>query len=845
MSGLNISSLEASERSAHLWVESYTVTLNIVPGLTTFYSKSVVHFTSTQAGYSTFIDAPAHSIISATLNGSPIDTYHYDGESVFLPNLALENELVIEMNAIFSKNGEGLQYSVDPLDGQAYLYTQGAPALMRHVYACFDQPDLKATLTLSAIVPRHWEAISNSPLVSREEIDELYSLCTFAPTARLATYITAFIAGPYHHVHDQYVGEKNIPLGIYCRKSLAEQLDPDEIFKVTKQGFAFFEKVFGLGYPFDKYDQIAVVDFNWGAMENVGAVTFKEEKFVFRSKATEQMRKNRAMTIMHEMSHMWFGNLVTMQWWNDLWLNESFAEWAGYLAVDESTDFKGSWTSFNSKEKTWAYNQDQLISTHPIVVSVKDIEEANTNFDGITYAKGASALQQLVSHVGRDNFILGLRNYFAKHAFSNTTLADLLHELELTSGRDLTSWAKTWLQTAGVNTLRPALTIEDGSYSSISIIQETPLMPVDSTELRPHRLAVGLYDLVGNEIKIRRSVELDVAGPLTQVSELSGEKTADLLLINDQDLTYAKIRFDEDSLSTLKLHLGKISDSLTRALCWGAAWDMVRDAEISSRDFIEIASSGLPAEDDVTVFSIITDQLGTVVNLFTHDKDRHELRMGVAKVLESIMDTSLPGGDLQLQSAKAFASLAISTEQNARITNLLDGGLNGLVIDVDLRWHLVQALVERGLYSREQLDKELTADPSTLGQLAHSLAIAAIPLLTSKELAWKTITDQRVATDIRKAMMRGFHLSTQHEFSEAFVDRYFSQLLVMWGGNSFESASSFAELAYPRFLTSESTLTKTNYWLNGAGRDAPSGLRRLVLEARDSLERAIKVQKLS
>ncbi len=844
MSGLNISQLEASDRSAHLQVQSYEVTLNIVPGLTTFYSKSVVHFTCNQSGYSTFIDSPAHSIISATLNGSPIDTYDFDGESIFLTDLAQENILIIEMNAIFSKNGEGLQYSIDPLDHEVYLHTQGAPALMRHVYACFDQPDLKATFTLKAIVPRHWEAISNSQLTSREDIDEAYSLCTFAPTARLATYITAFIAGPYHHVHDLYVGEKSIPLGIYIRNSLAQHLDPEEIFKVTKQGFAFFESVFGLAYPFDKYDQIAVTDFNWGAMENVGAVTFKEERFVFRSKVTEQLYKNRAMVIMHEMSHMWFGNLVTMKWWNDLWLNESFAEWAGYLAVDECTDFKGSWTSFNSKEKTWAYRQDQLISTHPIVVSVKDIEEANTNFDGITYAKGASALQQLVSHVGRDNFILGLRNYFAKHAYSNTQLSDLLLELELTSGRNLTTWAATWLQTAGVNTLRPALTIENDSYASISIIQEAPLMPVGSTELRPHRLAVGLYDLADTEIKLRKSIELDVFGALTHIPEFTGEKKADLVLINDRDLTYAKIRFDTDSLNTLRQHLGKITDSLTRTLCWGATWDMVRNAEISAADFVEIALSGLPTEDDLTVFAIITDQLGSVVNLFAPSDIRNELRTKVANALESLMDGALPGSDYQLHAAKAFASLAGSAEQDARVLELLNGSLAGLVVDADLRWHFVHVLVEYGLLSREQIDTELLADPSTLGELAHAFAVAAIPTLASKTDAWKRIIDQRVPTDTRKAIMRGFHLPLQCELSEKFVDSYFEQLLTMWGGNSFQSAMSFAELAFPRFLTTPSTLNKTNNWLEGIGKDAPTGLRRIVLEARDSLSRAMKVQKL-
>ena len=713
---------------------------------------------------------------------------------------------------------------------------------MRHVYACFDQPDLKATFTFHAIVPRHWEAISNSPLVSREEIDESYSLCTFAPTARLATYITAFIAGPYHHVHDLYEGEKSIPLGIYCRKSLAQHLDPEEIFKVTKQGFAFFEKVFGLAYPFEKYDQIPVTDFNWGAMENVGAVTFKEEKFVFRGTTTELMLKNRAMVIMHEMSHMWFGNLVTMKWWNDLWLNESFAEWAGYLAVDECTEFKGSWTSFNSKEKTWAYRQDQLISTHPIVVSVKDIEEANTNFDGITYAKGASALQQLVYHVGRENFILGLRNYFAKHAFSNTTLMDLLLELELSSGRDLTAWAQTWLQTAGVNTLRPALTIENGSYSFVSIVQEPPLMPVGSSELRPHRLAVGLYDLVGDHITLRKSVELDVEGQLTNIPELTGEKVADLVLLNDRDLTYAKIRFDENLLQTLKQHIGKISDSLTRALCWGAVWDMVRDAEISSFDFVEIALSGLPAEEDLTVFGIITDQLSAVVELFTLAHMRDALRTRAADGLSSLMESATPGSDIQLQSTKAFASLATNPEQNVRLRELLDNKLPGLVVDADLRWHFVHALTQRGLLTRGDIDAELLRDPSTLGQLAHSYAIAAIPSLAAKEDAWKQITNESVPTDTRKAMMRAFHLANQQELSEQFVDRYFGKLLEMWGGNSFQSAMSFTELGFPRFLTTQSTLAKTNQWLDGVGSDAPAGLRRMILEARDSITRAMNAQ---
>lgn len=843
MPGLNISQIEAAERSSFLSIDSYDVTLKVVPGQETFYSKSMIHFFCNEPGIDTFIDAPARRIISATLNGIPVDVTNFDGESVFLKNLARENELVIEMDAIFSKNGEGLQYSVDPADQEVYLYSQCAPALTRHMYACFDQPDLKATFTLTATVPNHWEAISNSPVESKTEAGSNDTTWRFFPTARLSTYITAFIAGPYHHVHDEYVGEKKIPLGIYCRKSLAPHLDPEVIFKVTKQGFKYFENVFGLAYPFEKYDQIAVVDYNWGAMENVGAVTFKEELFVYRSKVTERLYKYRANTILHEMSHMWFGNMVTMQWWDDLWLNESFAEWASYTATNECTDYKNIWTEFNSRRKSWALRQDQLSSTHPIVVDVKDIETANSNFDGITYAKGASVLQQFVAHVGRDNFIEGLQKYFAKHAYKNTTLADLLLEMEATSGRDLKKWSATWLQTAGVNTLRPALEIENDSYKSISIIQEPPTMPVDSTELRPHRLAVGLYDLNNGKIQRRKSVELDVEGALTNVAELAGEKIADLVLLNDGDMSYAKIRFDERSLATLKNHIGKISDSLSRALCWSATWDMLRDAEISSTDFVDIALSGLPDEDDITVVTQIAGQLEIAVDQYANPSVRDALRSRVANALESLMDTAIPTSDHQLQYARAFASLAITDTQNKRIITLLKGELAGLTVDADLRWHFICELAERGLITQAELDEELKKDSTTLGQLSHLFATAAIPTAQAKADAWALLISEDFSNANRVAVAQGFHRPLQRALVESYVDNYFAMLLEMWGRKSFETATRFTQNVFPTYVTTQATLDKANFWLDVTGKDAPAGLRRLVAEARDLLARALKVQK--
>ena len=842
MPGLNISRFDAESRSKHLNVHSYDVTIKIVPGSETFHSKSIVKFSCNSPGMNTFIDAPARDIISASLNGSAIDASNYDGESIFFGGLMAENELVIEMNAIFSKNGEGLQYSVDPVDREAYLYSQGGPALIRHMYACFDQPDLKATFALTAVVPSAWEVISNNLPTSKVKNGDASTTWKFPPTPPLATYITAFIAGPYYHVHDEYIGQKVVPLGIYCRKSLAQHLDPDEIFKVTKQGFAYFEKVFGLAYPFEKYDQIAVVDFNWGAMENVGAVTFKEELFVYRSKVTARLYKYRANTILHEMSHMWFGNMVTMKWWDDLWLNESFAEWAAYMAMDEATDYQNGWTEFNSRRKNWAYRQDQLSSTHPIVVRMEDIEAVNANFDGITYAKGASVLQQFVAHVGRDNFIAGLRNYFTKHAYGNTSLADLIFELEATSGRNLASWSATWLQTAGVNTLRPATNIENGIYKSIEVVQEPPLMPVGSTELRPHRLAVGLYDLKDGKIQLRKSSELDVAGKSTTVEALAGEKVADLLLINDRDMTYAKIRFDDRSIATLKLHLGTIEDSLARALCWSATWDMLRDGEILSLDFVTIAQSGLPGEDDITVVTALSDQLATTVDLYTKPDDQINLRTSLAASFELLMNTSVPSSDHQLQYARAFATLATSQSQNQQILWLLNGGLAGLLVDADLRWHLIGAACERGLLTKDYLDQELAKDNTTLGSLGHSYATAAIPSLQAKADTWAKIMDEEIPNATRVALMRGFHRPLQNALIDPYIDNYFSALLKWWDCGSFETATEFVNLAFPTFIATQTTLTKTDEWLSITGSNAPAGLKRLVGEARDSLVRALKVQ---
>lgn len=842
MPGNNLSRAEAFERSSLLRVENYEVTIDVTKGAETFYARSVVKFKCNRPGASTFIDAVGKKIISATLNGVSIPDSKFTGQTLFLDELQSENELIVEIEAIYSKTGEGLQRSVDPVDNEVYLYSQGETAFIRNMYPCFDQPDLKATFDFKVIAPAHWEVISNNPVKNSIKAGDTKTW-EFTTTPVMSTYITAVVAGPYAYVQDEYKGAKTIPLGIYCRKSLFQHLDADEIFLITKQGFEYFEKVFGLAYAFDKYDQIAVVDFNWGAMENAGCVTFREELLVFRSKVTERMYNARANTILHEMAHMWFGNLVTMKWWDDLWLNESFAEWSSYLALVEATKFTNSWAGFNAERKNWAYRQDQLTSTHPIATDMVDIETVKANFDGITYAKGASVLQQLVAHVGRENFISGLQTYFAKHAYKNTTLKDLLSELEKTSGRRLDPWVATWLQTSGVNTLRPIVKLTGNKYESVSIKQEPPTIPVGSSDLRPHRMAIALYDLNDSKFTLRKSIELDVQGEITEVPAFSGEPLADLLLINDRDLTFAKIRFDEKSVESLKQNLGKLTDGLTRALCWSASWDMLRDAELSPSDYVDIAIAGLPGEDDVTTISAVGSQLHSTIEVYAAPKNRDALREKVAAAIEKLLNTSKAGSDLQLQYARIFASLAHTKEQGLRVRELLDGKLPGLVIDADLRWHLLLSLVERGIASKFEVDDELKRDNTLTGQLAHERCLAAFPDLQAKEAAFTKATENFEITNwMRLSALQGFARPLHRELHEKFIDRYFALILNVYNTKSYEESSSIIDILFPSYVVTKETLAKTVNWLDGPGKDAHPTLRRHLIESKDALERALRVQ---
>ena len=646
-------------------------------------------------------------VTSITLNDAEVDLSAFDGARIELTGLAAQNELRIVADCAYMNTGEGLHRFVDPVDKAVYLYTQFEVIDARRMFACFDQPDLKGTFTFTITAPDDWEVVSNSPTPSPEPVTAGTARWAFAPTPRMSTYITALIAGPYHVVRDEHRG---IPMGVFCRRSLAEYLDAAPIIDVTKRGFDYFEELFARPYPFEKYDQLFVPEFNAGAMENAGAVTILED-YVFRSKVTDAAYERRAETILHELAHMWFGDLVTMRWWDDLWLNESFATYASVICMAEATHWTNAWTTFANLEKTWAYRQDQLPSTHPISADIRDIEDVEVNFDGITYAKGASVLKQLVAWVGRDAFVAGVRTYFDRHAWGNTELSDLLSTLEETSGRDLSSWAKEWLETAGLNTIRAGFEVDDeGRFTSFDILQSAPEA---HPTLRSHRLAIGLYERGPEGLTKVHRVELDVVGERTAVPELVGVAQPDLVLVNDDDLAYTKIRLDQRSAQTLVDHIGELSDSLARALCWTAAWDMTRDAELSARDWVALVRSGLPHETDIGVLQGVVRQAVTALYLFTPTSDREDALAAFAVTCRSRRPLRRQAATDSWPSSGSFVGIARTDAQLDAVAKTLTDGpaLDGLTLDADLRWSLVHRLVATGRVGADAIDAGVRARP--------------------------------------------------------------------------------------------------------------------------------------
>ncbi len=842
MPGENLTRSEAQERRAIVDTSAYEIALDLTTGAEVFRTRTVIRFTADE-GASTFVDLIARDVHEITLNGRAIDPATAFADSrIALDGLAAENVLVVDADGLYTNTGEGLHRFVDPVDGEVYLYSQFEVPDSRRVFAVFEQPDLKATFQFTVTAPAAWKVISNSPTPA-PVIDGDSGTWTFEPTPRISSYITALVAGPYEETFSELESASGrvIPLGVYGRKSLWQHLDADYIFDKTREGFAYYEEKFGVPYPFAKYDQLFVPEFNAGAMENAGAVTFTET-YVFRSKVTDAVKERRVVTILHELAHMWFGDLVTMKWWNDLWLNESFAEWASTIATAEATEWTEAWTTFNAMEKTWAYRQDQLPSTHPVVATINDLEDVQVNFDGITYAKGGSVLKQLAAWVGIEAFFAGVSQYFQKHAWGNTELSDLLVELEATSGRELESWSKKWLETAGVNTLSPEIkTDADGVITRFAIVQTAP---ADYPTIRPHRLGVGFYSLEGDALVRVHQVELDVDGDLTEVPELKGHPQPDLVLLNDGDLAYAKIRLDARSLQTAIAHLGKITDPLARSLVWGAAWDQTRDAEASASDYVDLVLRNIGAETESTTVRTTLGQLQLAANSYVAPEKRDATREKVADGLWALARAAESGSDSQLQFVTAFASAAATPAQWEAVRALRDGDtvLDRLEIDADLSWALLVSLAAGGLVTAADIDAALAADNTAKGGEFAAQAKAALPSVAEKQVAWDSLVGSE---GLPNTVIRSAALGLTHPAGVAalpqFVAPYFDMLLPIWESRTYQIANYLIVGLYPAPLADASLRDATRGWLE-VHADAPPALRRLVSENLAGVERAIAVQ---
>ncbi|RYB95220.1 aminopeptidase N [Nocardioides oleivorans] len=845
MPGTNLTRDEAAARATLLDVTSYVVDLDLTGATSadqsTFASVTTLEFTCRQPGSSTFADLVAPSVREITLNGRSLDpATAYADSRIALDDLEATNTLVVTADCAYSNTGEGLHRFVDPADDRVYLYSQFEVPDARRVFTTFEQPDLKSVFTFNVTAPAEWVVVSNAATPEPTPVSDGVAVWSFPTTKKMSTYITAIVAGEYHGEFDTYEGKfGSIPLGHYCRQSLKEHMDTAELVKLTKQSFAFFEEQFDYPYPFGKYDQLYVPEYNAGAMENAGCVTLRDE-YLPRSRQARSFFEFRASVITHEMAHMWFGDLVTMKWWDDLWLNESFAEWACYWCEANATEFDDAWTGFANARKQTGYRADQLPSTHPIAADNVDLHAVEVNFDMITYAKGASVLKQLVAWVGIDPFLEGLRAYFREWEYGNPEFKDLLATLEKSSGRELQGWAQEWLQTAGVNTLTPRFELDaDGAYSSFSVEQSAH---PDWPTLRRHRLGIGLYDEVGGRLVRRDYVEIDVEGASTDVAELVGVTQPALLLLNDEDHAYAKIRLDERSMATAISALSTFDDSLPRALIWGAAWDMTRDGEMRTRDWVDLVLANIGAETDAWAVTRIPASTALSVAFYSDPANRDALSAQWESGLRELLLAAEPGSDHQLTFARSYAGAARSDAALDELIGLLDGSfvVEGLEIDQDMRWGLITALARSGRFGDAEIDAELEVDKTISGMEQAAAARASQPTPEAKEAAWNAILDPTTPNETAREISFSIFRFGQEDVLEPYLEKFLTASETLVDVLGFHKASTVLEYGFPKALGSAATLARLDEWL--ADNNAPKQAQRYIGEARADIARALAAQ---
>ena len=843
-----ITRTDCDERARLLRVGSYDIAIDLTRGGQAFRSTSVIAFGCAEPGSASYADLIAGEVLEITLNGVPVDPAQacHDGR-IALTELRQANELRVVADCGYSRQGSGLHRAVDSADGKIYLYTNLYPADARRMFACFDQQDLKAPVALHVTAPPHWTVLSNQPASQPEQPASgpvAAATWHFPATAPLCTFHVALIAGEYYLTEQTHVtpAGQQIPIGLACRASLAGSLEPDDMLGIARTGLDYYPALLRTAFPFARYDQVFVPELPALANSSPGCIAVSE-RLLFRSKVTEAEYETRAMVILHEMAHQWFGEVVSPAWWDDIWLNESFATVSSLLASAEATRFADAWTTFCAGRKVWGYLQDQQPSTHPVAATADTLTEAISNFDAISYAKGAAVIRQLAAYLGRDQFFAGLGSYFAAHRWGNATLAGLLAALEASSGRSLAGWSLAWLETSGVNTLRPAFAVDaGGAFTEFAVLQEAP---ADRPVLRPHHLAIGLYTWAEGALRRTHQVEVDIAGARTDVPELAGLAQPDLVLLNDGDLDYAIIRFDDRSMATLTASIGAIADSLARAVCWSAVLDMALQGQLPARRLVRMLTASMGGETSASVLQSLLDRTRQLMTQMPDPAWLAECQNELARAAGRLLRAAKPGSDRQLAWAQLLSWTAVTAEQLDTLAGLLDGSAasDGLAVDAELRWALLQRLAATGRAGDAEIDAELDRDGTDEGRRLALACRAAIPDDVHKAEAWRLLAESdELGADGIGQVARGFGQPEHARLLGPYADRYFAALPAIWSSRTDVIRVYLGKVLFPYTAASPALLAQIDAFLAAQRRDP--GLARVVIEGRDVVTKTLRARAL-
>lgn len=781
----NLSQTYAEFRSKHVANVAYNLSFDLSHGKEKFSGVSRISFDYTSQTQPLTVDFHGGTVKSVKINDLDYEA-NYNGNFLSIDPAQLnegENKLEIAFEHPYSNDGAGLYRFEDTEDNTSYMYSNFEPFDANKMFPCFDQPDLKASYEMDVLAPKSWQVISalrESEVKSKGAVKHWH----FPKTKRFSTYIFSLHAGDYTSWSSDYNG---MPLRLFARKSLAKYVKPEHWFDISKKGFEFFNAYFDYDYPFGKYDQLIVPDFNAGAMENTAAITFSEA-YIKKGKYTRANEMNIAEVILHEMAHMWFGNLVTMKWWNDLWLNESFATYMSYLAVAENTQFKEAWHDFYAGIKVWAYTEDQRITTHPIEATIETTDQAFANFDGITYGKGASSLKQLAYYIGADEFKNGMRHYFKTYAYKNTELSDFVGSLEKGAQKSLQAWVGDWLRNKGLNSIKADL---GGCKPGEKIKHFELIQGIASGDdvLRAHKVNVVLYTVDKGKLKAYANEVVQYDGKKTTVNKLEGKACPAFVFVNEGDNDFAKVVFDEASVKFLKDNLSLFESAHHRSMIWRSLWDMVEDQKLSIDEYLSIVDAHLDQESNVDVSGQVTNTLigrrgshHAVLYYVKNQKDKYE---ALQKKYEGFFWKKLnevqPESDYQTLWYNAFSNMLHSAEAQAQLLSLLNGQtkIKGLKIDQDKRWGAIKVL--NGLAhakAKDLLKAEQKKDKSSGGVKSAIACEAIYPDLASKNAWYDKLMNNELDSLAKKAVVIGSLLPNgQEQFKADFYDRLYDAIV--------------------------------------------------------------------